>query len=75
MKAASDVVKVFTETLLHHKVYLRHGVEAQSVFVTFAASFLIKVSEQKLICINVIDVFNEATPPKIRIFPRKGRAR
>ena len=45
MNAASDVVRVFTEALNQYKIYLRYGVEAQSVFVTFAASFLIKVSE------------------------------
>ncbi len=41
--AAIDVVKVFDEELSAHKRYLRHGPEAQCIFVTFASAFLIKV--------------------------------
>lgn len=38
-----SILKVFIEELSAYKVYLRHGAEAQCVFVTFAAAFLIKV--------------------------------
>jgi hypothetical protein len=43
-RAALDVVQVFNEDLSSQKIYLRHGPEAQAVFVTFASAFLIKVS-------------------------------
>lgn len=42
--AASDVLRVFIDELSTQKVYLKHGPEAQCIFITFASSFLIKVS-------------------------------
>ena len=42
-RAATDVVRVFIDELSAQKEYIRHGPEAQCVFVTFASAFLIKV--------------------------------
>lgn len=43
-RAATDLVRVFIDELSTQKEYIRHGPEAQCVFVTFAAAFLVKVS-------------------------------
>ncbi|KAI0784236.1 hypothetical protein C8Q75DRAFT_736365 [Abortiporus biennis] len=44
-RAATDVLKAYLEeiALPEQMIFLRHGPEAQSVFVTFAAAFLIKL--------------------------------
>lgn len=44
LRAAINVVELYTIELMPFKIFLRHGVEAQSIFVTFAAAFLIKAS-------------------------------
>ncbi|TDL17369.1 hypothetical protein BD410DRAFT_776153 [Rickenella mellea] len=46
-RAACDVVRVFIDELSTQKVYLRHGPDAQCVFVTFASSFLVKLLHPK----------------------------
>ncbi|TFK49594.1 hypothetical protein OE88DRAFT_357610 [Heliocybe sulcata] len=51
-KAASDVVTAFVDDVGQpaQRIYLRHGPEAQSVFVTFASSFLVKLLQPKFSC-------------------------
>ncbi|KAL5525464.1 hypothetical protein ACEPAG_6800 [Sanghuangporus baumii] len=46
-RAATDVVHVFIDELFTQKEYIRHGPEAQCVFVTFASAFLIKLLHPK----------------------------
>ncbi|EPQ52642.1 hypothetical protein GLOTRDRAFT_79762 [Gloeophyllum trabeum ATCC 11539] len=48
-KAASDVVTAMVDDVgvPAQRIYLRHGPEAQSVFVTFASSFLVKLLQPK----------------------------
>jgi len=48
-RAASDVVTAMVDDVGQpaQRIYLRHGPEAQSVFVTFASSFLIKLLQPK----------------------------
>ncbi|KAH8112586.1 hypothetical protein DFH11DRAFT_463167 [Phellopilus nigrolimitatus] len=46
-RAATDVLRVFVDELTNQKIYVRHGPEAQCVFVTFASSFLIKILHPK----------------------------
>lgn len=46
-RAATEVLRVFIEELSTQKVYIRHGPEAQCVFVTFASAFLIKLLHPK----------------------------
>ncbi|KAF5367470.1 hypothetical protein D9758_003782 [Tetrapyrgos nigripes] len=47
--AAFDVVKAMVENLAQPelRIYIRHGPEAQSVFTTFAAAFLVKLLQPK----------------------------
>ncbi|THV03202.1 hypothetical protein K435DRAFT_775090 [Dendrothele bispora CBS 962.96] len=47
--AATDVVKAMVENIgqPEQRIYLRHGPEAQSVFTTFAAAFLVKLLQPK----------------------------
>ncbi|KAJ7104225.1 hypothetical protein B0H15DRAFT_1016609 [Mycena belliarum] len=49
LTAASDVVTAIVEDVgrPNYRIYLRHGPIAQSVFVTFAASMLIKLMQPK----------------------------
>jgi len=49
LAAASDVVNTFVNDVGRpaQRIYLRHGPEAQSVFATFAASFLVKLLQPK----------------------------
>lgn len=47
-RAATDVVHIFIDGLGTQTEYFRHGPEAQCVFVTFAAAFLIKV---RILCL------------------------
>ncbi|KIY44020.1 hypothetical protein FISHEDRAFT_52517 [Fistulina hepatica ATCC 64428] len=49
LTAAMDVVRVFTKEVgrPEQRVFVRHGPEAQSVFVTFASAFLIKLLQPK----------------------------
>ncbi|CCM01416.1 uncharacterized protein FIBRA_03467 [Fibroporia radiculosa] len=48
-RAASDTVRAVVEEIgiPSQKIYLRHGPEAQSVFVTFASAFLIKLLQPR----------------------------
>ncbi|EIN04820.1 hypothetical protein PUNSTDRAFT_146153 [Punctularia strigosozonata HHB-11173 SS5] len=48
-RAASDVVTDFANNLgtATNRIFLRHGPEAQSVFVTFACAFLVKLLHPK----------------------------
>ncbi|KII89885.1 hypothetical protein PLICRDRAFT_108635 [Plicaturopsis crispa FD-325 SS-3] len=48
-RAASDVVNTILNDVARpsQRVYLRHGPEAQSVFVTFACAFLVKLLQPK----------------------------
>ncbi|KAI5117668.1 hypothetical protein M0805_009701 [Coniferiporia weirii] len=46
-RAATEVLRVFIDELSSQRVYLRHGPDAQSVFVTFASAFLIKLLHPK----------------------------
>lgn len=48
-RAATDVVKAFVTNAgaPHQRIYLRHGPEAQSIFVTFASTFLIKLLQPR----------------------------
>ncbi|KZT29605.1 hypothetical protein NEOLEDRAFT_1127315 [Neolentinus lepideus HHB14362 ss-1] len=48
-RAASDVVTAMVDDVGQpaQRIYLRHGPEAQSVFVTFASSFLVKLLQPK----------------------------
>ncbi|THH07455.1 hypothetical protein EW145_g3361 [Phellinidium pouzarii] len=48
-RAATDVLRVFIDELSSQRVYLRHGPDAQSVFVTFASAFLIKLLHPKYV--------------------------
>ncbi|OSX58940.1 hypothetical protein POSPLADRAFT_1049102 [Postia placenta MAD-698-R-SB12] len=47
--AATDTVKAVVEDIAipSQKIYLRHGPEAQCVFVTFASAFLVKLLQPK----------------------------
>ncbi|KAI0091326.1 hypothetical protein BDY19DRAFT_886393 [Irpex rosettiformis] len=49
MRAAFDVTNAILENITYpdHRVYLRHGPEAQSVFVTFACAFLLKLLQPR----------------------------
>lgn len=49
MEAAFDVVVPVLEDLCRpsQRIYLRHGPEAQSVFITFASAFLVKLLQPK----------------------------
>jgi hypothetical protein len=49
LRAASDVVKAVVDDIGRpsQKIYLRHGPEAQSVFLTFASAFLVKLLQPK----------------------------
>ncbi|KDQ57351.1 hypothetical protein JAAARDRAFT_35979 [Jaapia argillacea MUCL 33604] len=49
LRAASDVVNAFVDDIgvPSQRIYLRHGPEAQSVFVTFASAFLVKLLQPK----------------------------
>ncbi|KZT00764.1 uncharacterized protein LAESUDRAFT_764298 [Laetiporus sulphureus 93-53] len=49
LRAAEDTVKAVVDEIAipEHKIYLRHGPEAQSVFVTFASAFLVKLLQPK----------------------------
>ncbi|ESK89022.1 hypothetical protein Moror_13103 [Moniliophthora roreri MCA 2997] len=49
LDAATEVVKVVVEynNRPDFRIYVRHGPEAQSVFVTFAAAFLVKLLQPK----------------------------
>ncbi|GBE88352.1 hypothetical protein SCP_1301670 [Sparassis crispa] len=49
LRAATDVVNAVVDDIgiPSQKVYLRHGPEAQSVFVTFASAFLVKLLQPK----------------------------
>jgi len=49
LHAASDVVDVFVHDVGRpsQRIFIRHGPEAQSVFVTFAATFLVKLLQPK----------------------------
>ncbi|KAF7330523.1 Zn(2)-C6 fungal-type domain-containing protein [Mycena venus] len=55
--AASDVVKAIMEDVGRpdQRIYLRHGPIAQSVFVTFAASMLVKLLQPKFASYLTID--------------------
>ncbi|KAI0926056.1 hypothetical protein AcV5_008620 [Taiwanofungus camphoratus] len=49
LRAATDVVKAVVDDVgvPSQRIYLRHGPEAQSVFVTFACAFLVKLLQPK----------------------------
>jgi len=47
LEAASDVVHAVVVDGPTHRPYFRHGPEAQSVFVTFASAFLVKLLQPK----------------------------
>lgn len=49
LRAATDTVKAVVEDIAipSQKIYLRHGPEAQCVFVTFASAFLVKLLQPK----------------------------
>ncbi|KAH9949980.1 hypothetical protein B0H21DRAFT_832802 [Amylocystis lapponica] len=49
LRAAMDVVTAVVDDIgiPEQRVYLRHGAEAQSVFVTFASAFLVKLLQPK----------------------------
>ncbi|PCH42434.1 hypothetical protein WOLCODRAFT_120564 [Wolfiporia cocos MD-104 SS10] len=49
LRAATDTVRAIVDEIgiPSQKIYLRHGPEAQSVFVTFASAFLIKLLQPK----------------------------
>ncbi|KZT73649.1 hypothetical protein DAEQUDRAFT_721712 [Daedalea quercina L-15889] len=47
LRAAKDTVLSVVDNLGSQRIYLRHGPEAQSVFVTFASAFLIKLLQPK----------------------------
>lgn len=47
LAAARDVVKAVVENRPDFHIYVRHGPDAQSVFVTFAAAFLVKLLQPK----------------------------
>jgi len=49
MNAATDIVQVMVEDIgrPEQRIYIRHGPEAQSVFVAFAAAFLVKLLQPK----------------------------
>jgi hypothetical protein len=49
MNAANDIVKAMVEDIGRpsQRIFIRHGPEAQSVFVAFAAAFLVKLLQPK----------------------------
>ncbi|THH27370.1 hypothetical protein EUX98_g6816 [Antrodiella citrinella] len=49
LRAAKDVLHAYIDEVAteEHKIYVRHGPDAQSVFVTFASTFLIKLLQPK----------------------------
>jgi len=49
MNAANDIVQAMVEDIGRpsQRIYIRHGPEAQSVFVAFAAAFLVKLLQPK----------------------------
>ncbi|KAJ7067184.1 hypothetical protein C8F01DRAFT_1365332 [Mycena amicta] len=57
LSAASDVIKTMVEAFGQpdQRVYLRHGPSEQSVFVTFAASMLVKLLQPKFSSYLTID--------------------
>ncbi|KAK0469828.1 uncharacterized protein EV420DRAFT_69089 [Desarmillaria tabescens] len=85
LAAACDVVDVMVNELgrTEQRVYLRHGPEAQKVFTTFAAAFLVKLLQPKFAPYlspeqcehirgrvqNVIDLFGS---PEVAIDDRHG---
>ncbi|KAG7451107.1 uncharacterized protein BT62DRAFT_926762 [Guyanagaster necrorhizus] len=85
LTAACDVVDVMVNELgrTEQRIYLRHGPEAQKVFTTFAAAFLVKLLQPKFAPYlsadqcelirgrvqNVIDLFGS---PEVAIDDRHG---
>lgn len=85
LSAACDVVDVMVNELgrTEQRIYLRHGPEAQKVFTTFAAAFLVKLLQPKFAPYlspdqcehirvrvqNVIDLFGS---PEVAIDDRHG---
>lgn len=85
LAAACDVVNVMVNELgrTEQRIYLRHGPEAQKVFTTFAAAFLVKLLQPKFAPYlstdqcehirvrvqNVIDLFGS---PEVAIDDRHG---
>jgi hypothetical protein len=47
LRAASDVVHAVVNGKSKQRIYLRHGPEGQSVFLTFASAFLVKLLQPK----------------------------
>ncbi|KIK62927.1 hypothetical protein GYMLUDRAFT_57708 [Collybiopsis luxurians FD-317 M1] len=49
LKAANDIIQTMVEDigLPSQRIFIRHGPEAQSVFVAFAAAFLVKLLQPK----------------------------
>ncbi|KIK63161.1 hypothetical protein GYMLUDRAFT_41485 [Collybiopsis luxurians FD-317 M1] len=85
LKAADDIVQAMVEDIgrPNQRIFIRHGPEAQSVFVAFAAAFLVKLLQPKfatyinayqrdLIRTRVQSVIDFFSSPDIAIDARHG---
>ena len=67
--AAEDVISVFIDELTNQREYIRHGPEAQSVFVVFASAIMIKV-KGSLFSIDVCSHLLVAASSEVQFVPQ-----